>query len=420
MVRLEGGQRRLSTSQIKITANVVIVGAGCFGAWTAYHLVRSGQRVTLLDAYGPGNSRASSGGETRMIRMGYGAEEDLHALVAAIARPLEESLRTDGPDAVSRNRRPVDGPRSGSAHDVDARDAGARGDRARAAVARGARVALAANRFRAHHLGHLRARQRRAPGASSGRHSRPRSGTGGRRVCPRRGETTRRRRYEARRCHHAIRRDDRRRRLCLRLRPLAAEDSSRRCSRIGSCRRGRRCCTSARRRATGASRRRRCRRGSISARRCTASRISRARGFKIAFDRHGPVFDPDAGDRVAGETVPAVRDYLGRRFPDLCDAPLIASGGLPVREHQQRRLPDRPAPGARERVAGGRRVGPRLQAWTGRRRVRGAARDRGRRARRAVQARHEATRSAPDGVLIYTPALGVPLRRTATTHRQIS
>src|SRR4026207_1309984 len=54
---------------------VVIVGAGCFGAWTAHHLVRSGCRVTLLDAYGAGNRRASSGGETRLIRMGYGVEE---------------------------------------------------------------------------------------------------------------------------------------------------------------------------------------------------------------------------------------------------------------------------------------------------------------------------------------------------------
>ena len=54
---------------------VVVVGAGCFGAWTAYHLARSGRPVTLVDAYGPGNSRASSGGETRVIRMGYGAQE---------------------------------------------------------------------------------------------------------------------------------------------------------------------------------------------------------------------------------------------------------------------------------------------------------------------------------------------------------
>lgn len=54
---------------------VIVVGAGCFGAWTANCLARSGHAVTLLDAYGPGNSRASSGGETRIIRMGYGAQE---------------------------------------------------------------------------------------------------------------------------------------------------------------------------------------------------------------------------------------------------------------------------------------------------------------------------------------------------------
>ena len=54
---------------------VIVVGAGCFGAWTAYRLARAGHHVTLLDAYGPGNSRASSGGETRVIRMSYGAQE---------------------------------------------------------------------------------------------------------------------------------------------------------------------------------------------------------------------------------------------------------------------------------------------------------------------------------------------------------
>src|SRR3984893_95425 len=54
---------------------VVVVGAGSFGAWTARHLAGSGRRVTVIDAFGPGNSRASSGGETRLIRMGYGTEE---------------------------------------------------------------------------------------------------------------------------------------------------------------------------------------------------------------------------------------------------------------------------------------------------------------------------------------------------------
>jgi sarcosine oxidase len=52
-----------------------IIGAGVFGAWTAHFLRKSGASVLLLDAYGPANSRASSGGETRVIRMGYGPDE---------------------------------------------------------------------------------------------------------------------------------------------------------------------------------------------------------------------------------------------------------------------------------------------------------------------------------------------------------
>jgi monomeric sarcosine oxidase len=55
--------------------DVAVIGAGVFGAWTAWHLAKRGKRVTLLDAYGPAHSRASSGGETRIIRMGYGADE---------------------------------------------------------------------------------------------------------------------------------------------------------------------------------------------------------------------------------------------------------------------------------------------------------------------------------------------------------
>ena len=55
--------------------DVAVVGAGVFGAWSAWHLAKRGQRVVLIEAYGPGHSRASSGGETRIIRMGYGADE---------------------------------------------------------------------------------------------------------------------------------------------------------------------------------------------------------------------------------------------------------------------------------------------------------------------------------------------------------
>lgn len=54
--------------------DVAIIGAGVFGAWTAWHLLRAGKSVRLFDAYGAGNARASSGGESRVIRMGYGAD----------------------------------------------------------------------------------------------------------------------------------------------------------------------------------------------------------------------------------------------------------------------------------------------------------------------------------------------------------
>ena len=54
--------------------DVAVVGAGVFGAWTAWHLVRRGLKVALVDAYGPASVRASSGGESRVIRIAYGAD----------------------------------------------------------------------------------------------------------------------------------------------------------------------------------------------------------------------------------------------------------------------------------------------------------------------------------------------------------
>lgn len=55
--------------------DVAVIGAGVFGAWTAWHLARRGLRVALLEAHDPAHSRASSGGESRIIRMSYGADE---------------------------------------------------------------------------------------------------------------------------------------------------------------------------------------------------------------------------------------------------------------------------------------------------------------------------------------------------------
>ena len=64
------GSRALASSPRN---SVIVVGAGAFGGWTALQLQRKGAKVTLIDAWGPGNSRASSGGETRVIRMTYGS-----------------------------------------------------------------------------------------------------------------------------------------------------------------------------------------------------------------------------------------------------------------------------------------------------------------------------------------------------------
>lgn len=55
--------------------HIAVIGAGAFGGWTALHLLRKGYSVTLIDAWGPGNSRSSSGDETRVIRSTYGANE---------------------------------------------------------------------------------------------------------------------------------------------------------------------------------------------------------------------------------------------------------------------------------------------------------------------------------------------------------
>src|SRR5690348_3913304 len=55
--------------------DIAVIGAGVFGSWIAWHLRRAGASVLLVDAWGPAHSRASSGGESRIIRMGYGADE---------------------------------------------------------------------------------------------------------------------------------------------------------------------------------------------------------------------------------------------------------------------------------------------------------------------------------------------------------
>src|SRR4030095_7125944 len=67
----------IQSSSMAVTPkfDVAVVGAGVFGVWTAYQLRHAGAEVVLIDQYGPANRRASSGGESRIIRLGYGPDE---------------------------------------------------------------------------------------------------------------------------------------------------------------------------------------------------------------------------------------------------------------------------------------------------------------------------------------------------------
>jgi glycine/D-amino acid oxidase-like deaminating enzyme len=67
---------------MKSKPHIAVIGAGAFGGWTALHLLEGSARVTLLDAWGPGNSRASSGGETRVMRGTYGPDQPYTEMAA--------------------------------------------------------------------------------------------------------------------------------------------------------------------------------------------------------------------------------------------------------------------------------------------------------------------------------------------------
>jgi glycine/D-amino acid oxidase-like deaminating enzyme len=83
--------------QLPRGSSVAVVGAGAFGGWTALFLLRKGYRVTLIDTWGPGNSRSSSGDETRVIRSTYGANEfyfDLNVRALTLWKEHEERWKS--------------------------------------------------------------------------------------------------------------------------------------------------------------------------------------------------------------------------------------------------------------------------------------------------------------------------------------
>jgi len=72
---------------------IIVVGAGAFGGWAALNLARSGARVTLMEAWAAGHPRASSGGETRVIRHMYA--NPLYARMVARSLALFEQAERD-------------------------------------------------------------------------------------------------------------------------------------------------------------------------------------------------------------------------------------------------------------------------------------------------------------------------------------
>ena len=71
--------------------HIAVIGAGAFGGWTALYLLRRGARVTLLDGWGPGNSRSSSGGETRIFRGAYGPNQPYTRMAARAGELWKEN-----------------------------------------------------------------------------------------------------------------------------------------------------------------------------------------------------------------------------------------------------------------------------------------------------------------------------------------
>jgi sarcosine oxidase len=310
---------------------IVVVGAGCFGAWTAYRLAQAGHDVTLLDAYGPASSRASSGGETRVIRMGYGAQEiytrwswkSLEVWKALLQRVDPALFLETGVLWMAREKDTLTTStlgtleRVGVPHERLSRaqlesrwpqiDFGAASPRAEgvtwaihephsgALMARRAvqAVVLEAGREGARHV----VAAVRPPARGRGRIEA---------VITESGETMSAATFVF---------------ACGPWLPKLFPDV------LGN--------------RIFATRQEILYFGPPPGdRRFAPPQMPawidfseemygipdiEARGFKISLDRHGPLFDPDTGDRVAGQTVAAVRDYMARRFPALRDAPLVGA-----------------------------------------------------------------------------------------------
>ncbi|HEX5168647.1 MAG TPA: FAD-dependent oxidoreductase [Cyclobacteriaceae bacterium] len=87
-----------SFTPCKPGGKIIVIGAGAFGGWSALFLLRKKYHVTLIDSWGPGNSRSSSGDETRVIRSTYGRNKlyfDLNVRSLGFWKALERQTGVD-------------------------------------------------------------------------------------------------------------------------------------------------------------------------------------------------------------------------------------------------------------------------------------------------------------------------------------
>ena len=91
-----GEQGRSSVALVSAMPSAIVIGAGVFGASLADRLAREGWEVTLVERFEPGNTRAESGGETRLIRCSARRRTPFYARSArralALWRELGEEL----------------------------------------------------------------------------------------------------------------------------------------------------------------------------------------------------------------------------------------------------------------------------------------------------------------------------------------
>ena len=79
--------------------SAIVVGAGVFGSSLAWILARDGVAVTLIDQFEPGDARATSGGETRLMRCSHGADPHYTAS-ARRARDLWRELEAESGERI--------------------------------------------------------------------------------------------------------------------------------------------------------------------------------------------------------------------------------------------------------------------------------------------------------------------------------